>query len=207
MTELAHRPDIDGLRAVAILGVLAYHARLPGVSGGFLGVDVFFVISGFLITGLLYRELRETNRISLSRFYARRARRILPALISVIVATLITCRYLLPPTERQETIESALSALAFVANHFFWANTDGYFDGSSELMPLLHLWSLAVEEQFYLLWPMLLIALGFSARDKRRQSARSVVLLLGLASFAYCIWLRRIDPSAAFFIAPARAWE
>jgi peptidoglycan/LPS O-acetylase OafA/YrhL len=204
-----YRPDIDGLRAVAILGVVAYHLGLPFISGGFTGVDVFFVISGYLITQLLVRQIAKTGRLSLTEFYARRMRRLLPALSVVILTTLILGVFLMPPTgDRRQLAESALSALGFVANQYFLTHTFGYFDGPSELKPLLHLWSLSVEEQFYIIWPMALIVVTrLASHSDRVRWFRITIAAITVLSFALSVWLVHTDMSAAFFISPSRAWE
>ena len=152
--RMRNRPDIDGLRAIAVLLVVLYHAGF-GFPGGFLGVDVFFVISGYLITGLLLQELAG-GRISLGQFWLRRIRRILPASTALLLSVLLLGTCLLLPADLLELAASARAHLLFSANIFFWTNT-GYFDGSVDLKPLLHFWSLAVEEQFYLLYPLYLI--------------------------------------------------
>lgn len=149
----AYRPDIDGLRAIAVLSVIAYHFGLP-VPGGFVGVDVFFVISGYLITAIVFRDV-QANEFSLVGFYDRRVRRILPALLVVLIATLVAGFWLLWPDDYSDLSLSAISAAFGVSNIFFMLNT-GYFDPASELQPLLHTWSLGVEEQFYVVWPPLL---------------------------------------------------
>ena len=204
-----YRPDIDGLRALAIIGVVVYHAGIPGISGGFVGVDVFFVISGYLITQLLAREATKTGSVSIANFYGRRARRILPALATVMLTTLVVGSFVLPPgIERQELAASAAAAAVFYANHFFLGTTGGYFDGVAELKPLLHLWSLAVEEQFYLVWPVLILAIArFASPARRVRWMQIATLLIGTLSFVLSVWLVRKNPSAAFYIAPTRAWE
>ncbi len=204
-----YRPDIDGLRAVAILGVVAYHLGFPLISGGFTGVDVFFVISGYLITQLLIRQIEKTGRLSLTEFYARRMRRLLPALSVVILATLMLGVFLAPPTgDRRQLAESALSALGFVANQYFLTHTFGYFDGPSELKPLLHLWSLSVEEQFYIIWPLALIVVTRLALHSNRVLwFRLSIAVITMLSFALSVWLVHTNMSAAFFISPSRAWE
>jgi peptidoglycan/LPS O-acetylase OafA/YrhL len=202
-----YRPDIDGLRAVAILGVVAYHLGLPFISGGFSGVDIFFVISGYLITQLLVRQIEKTGQLSLIEFYARRMRRLLPALSVVILTVLALGTFLLPPTgDRRQLAESALSALAFISNQYFLANTFGYFDGPSELKPLLHLWSLSVEEQFYIIWPVALIVVTRVASN-RTLWFRVTIAVITILSFALSVWLVHTNMSAAFFISPSRAWE
>jgi peptidoglycan/LPS O-acetylase OafA/YrhL len=157
VTSVAYRADIDGLRAIAVLAVVGYHAMPAIVPGGYVGVDIFFVISGFLITGLLLADA-DANKLSLSNFFARRIRRIFPALILVIAVTLFAGWFLLLTSEFLPLSRSAAAAAGFVANFQFWREV-GYFDSAAELKPLLHLWSLSVEEQFYLLWPVMLLLL------------------------------------------------
>jgi peptidoglycan/LPS O-acetylase OafA/YrhL len=197
---MVYRREIDGLRAIAVLAVMLYHAGIGG--SGFVGVDVFFVISGYLITGLLADEHQATGRIDLPAFYARRARRLLPAAVACVVPTLAAGFMLLSPGDFSRLANSAGASSVFGANFFFQSVTGGYFDPGSEEMPLLHLWSLSVEEQFYLLWPAVLIAL-------LRWRARPWPLLLGLAiaSFALAESWMRTNPEAAFFQMPARFWE
>ena len=203
-----YRSDIDGLRAIAILGVVAYHVGIPGITGGFAGVDVFFVISGYLITQLLARELAASGSVSLANFYARRMRRILPALVVVVLASVAASCVLQPIAERQELARSALAAMAFVANYFFMSLSGGYFDGAAELKPLLHLWSLSVEEQFYVVWPLLLLAISRAAhRQVHRRRMRYAIGAIVIGSFAWSAWLVDHDLPATFFSAPARAWE
>lgn len=198
MGKLHQLPAIDGLRAIAVLAVVAYHSGLP-VPAGFVGVDVFFVISGYLITRLLYDEVLGTDRIDFMAFYARRARRILPALALVTVATLGMSTRMLSPIEQQQTAKSAAAAFLFAANWFFYRMPSGYFDVTPETMPLLHLWSLGVEEQFYLVWPFVLLL----AR-KRPVAALATLTVLSLALAEWWIWR---DPNAAFYQMPSRAWE
>jgi peptidoglycan/LPS O-acetylase OafA/YrhL len=192
---MKHLPAIDGLRAIAVLAVVAYHAGL--IPAGFVGVDVFFVISGYLITRLLAEEYALTRRIDFVAFYARRARRILPALAVVILATLGLSVLLLP--DAGDVAKSAAAASAFVANLFFAAQTSDYWAQSSETMPLLHLWSLSVEEQFYLVWPLVLIL--------ARRKPVAALAVLACASLAYAEWMLARSPSVAFYAMPARAWE
>lgn len=193
---MRHIPAIDGLRAVAVLAVVAYHAGLP-VPAGFVGVDVFFVISGYLITRLLHDEVQATGRIDFMAFYARRARRILPALIAVVLATLGLSALLLP--NAPDVAKSAAAAGAFVANVFFQAQTGDYWAADSTTMPLLHLWSLSVEEQFYLVWPVVLLL-------ARRKPVASLAVL-AVVSLALAEWWLWNDPTAAFYQMPSRAWE
>jgi len=204
----AYRPDIDGLRALAVVAVVAFHAGVPGCSGGFAGVDVFYVISGYLITTLLVDELMRTGSIDFAAFYARRVRRLLPALCVVVVATLALGVLLLHPFgERQELARSAIATALFSSNFFFWSNTGGYFDHDVTLRPLLHTWSLAVEEQFYLAWPPLLLLLHRAA-TLLRLPLRPVALASLVAIFAGSLLLTGdLRPTTAFYLLPARAWE
>jgi peptidoglycan/LPS O-acetylase OafA/YrhL len=193
---MKYNPALDGLRAVAVLAVVAYHAGLP-VPAGFVGVDIFFVISGYLISRLLHDEIAAKGRIDFLAFYARRARRILPALLAVMLVTLGLSLELLP--DASDVARSAAAASAFVANVFFQAQTSDYWAQSSDTMPLLHLWSLSVEEQFYLAWPVVLLL--------ARRKPAATLAMLALASFALAEWMLYRTPSAAFYQMPARAWE
>lgn len=199
---LQYRADIDGLRAVAVTSVLLFHADVQAASGGFIGVDVFFVISGFLITSLMLAESREGG-ISILSFYARRARRILPALFAMIAVTLLAGSAILLSTDFADLQQSALSAVLFVSNVYLW-KTSAYFASAAEMKPLLHTWSLAVEEQFYLAFPLLLIFL--LRRGGRAATALGLSLVLAL-SFAASLWMTPRFPEAAFFLAPTRVWE
>ena len=153
-----YRPDIDGLRAVAVLSIVFYHLDIRPFTGGFVGVDIFFVISGFLITSIIVREL-DNGKFTIANFYERRARRILPALIAMLVVTLAIGLMILSPSQMQDLAQAAMASLLFSSNIFFFFES-GYFDGASELKPLLHTWSLAVEEQFYIFFPFLLILIN-----------------------------------------------
>lgn len=211
MRYLTYRRDIDGLRAIAVAIVVAFHTGVPGFSGGFVGVDVFFVISGFLITGLLVDELRATGSICLSRFYARRVRRLLPALALVLSSTLLLGSVVLLSVagEQQDLAKSALAAALSGSNIFFWLGSN-YFSVHADLMPLLHTWSLSVEEQYYLVWPTLLIVLMMLARKNWNIFTRvlwATLLLTGIATFAIEVRTTVTDPPAAFFLMPMRAWE
>ncbi|MEO8298688.1 MAG: acyltransferase, partial [Burkholderiales bacterium] len=193
-----YRPDIDGLRALAVVAVVCFHAF--GVRGGFVGVDVFFVISGYLITGILLRDL-SLGRFSIARFYARRVRRIFPALTVVLLATLVAAWFLLWSDELQQLGKHTAAGAGFVANLMYW-NEAGYFDRASEAKPLLHLWSLGIEEQFYIVWPLLL---WLAARS--RLPIAWVTLLLCVASFVWNVVQLPHDPTAAFYSPLGRAWE
>jgi peptidoglycan/LPS O-acetylase OafA/YrhL len=199
---MKYRPDIDGLRTVAVMPVVLYHAGLPGLSGGFLGVDVFFVISGFLITSILAAEIGQ-GRYSLLRFYERRARRILPALLAVVGASLAVGWFGLLPFQFADLGESALATAGFASNVYFMLKLD-YFGPAAEFSPLLHTWSLAVEEQFYILFPPLL-ALGLM-----RWGLRRTLWALGAAcalSLLAAALLLPSAPKAVFYLLPFRAWE
>jgi peptidoglycan/LPS O-acetylase OafA/YrhL len=206
-SALSYRPDIDGCRAIAILLVVGYHLGLPWLPGGFVGVDVFFVISGYLITSLLLAEQRDTGRIDFAAFYARRARRLLPALLTMIAVVLVIGAVLLLPDQQRQLAWSALAALLFSANFYLIQVHQGYFAEQSYLVPLLHLWTLSVEEQFYLLWPVALAILAAVAGRGGRPSQRlmvSVVAAAALASFAIGVaWAG----SLAFLLLPGRAWQ
>lgn len=201
MIDLKYRPEVDGLRAVAVLLVLLFHADL-GFTGGFIGVDVFFVISGFLITGLILKKKQRENRFELSQFWIRRIRRILPASILMTAVTLVVGSFLLMPSDYQKLGASAIAQQLMVSNFYFWQNT-GYFDSPANLQPLMHTWSLAVEEQFYLIFPFLLYGMG----RFRSRVQLSILLSLFLVSFITSEWAVRTTPSAAYFLLPSRAWE
>jgi peptidoglycan/LPS O-acetylase OafA/YrhL len=197
----SYRADIDGLRAVAVLSVLLYHVDSGLFSGGYVGVDVFFVISGYLITTIIVREIRD-GRFSIVRFYERRARRILPALAAVVLAVLAVGALLLTPARLRDLGSSTVAAALFCSNVLFYLRS-GYFDSPAEAKPLLHTWSLAVEEQYYIFFPLLLLLIA------RFGSRRFLPWLAGLAalSFLACAVVTRIDAAAAFYLIPTRAWE
>lgn len=198
--HLDYRPEIDGLRAIAVFGVLFYHVGLK-CPGGYVGVDVFFVISGYLITSLLLRDL-ESSRFSIVRFWERRCRRIMPALVVMVLVTLLVGCVLLLPQDYLKLGRSALFQSLFASNIFFWQDA-GYFTSEAAEKPLLHTWSLAVEEQFYLTTPLLLMV---TARGGRKRVLR-VLLVLFAASFGWGMWRLEQDPAGAFFLLPSRAWE
>jgi peptidoglycan/LPS O-acetylase OafA/YrhL len=195
-----YRPDVDGLRAVAVLAVLAYHAFPLSAPGGFAGVDVFFVISGFLITGIILDALKDGS-FSFADFYWRRVRRIFPALILVLAASLALGWLLLLPDEFMQLGKHVAAGAGFVSNIVFWREA-GYFDGAAELKPLLHLWSLGVEEQYYLAWPLLLFLFRGSP-----QRMLAMIGALAAASFAANLWLTAERPTAAFYLPVTRFWE
>lgn len=199
---MIYRPDIDGLRTLAVVPVVLFHANVVGFSGGYIGVDVFFVISGFLITSIIQAELGQGD-FSIVRFYERRARRILPALFAVMAASVVAGWFLLTPAKYEQLGESMLAALLFVSNFWFWQNSGGYFAGPTDYLPLLHTWSLAVEEQFYIFFPILMMVLY---RLGRRRLIPAVVIVV-LASLLLAVWATPIMPSAAFYLLPTRIWE
>jgi peptidoglycan/LPS O-acetylase OafA/YrhL len=195
-----YRPDIDGLRAVAVLLVVGFHAFPEAMPGGFIGVDIFFVISGFLITGIIAREL-DQQHFGLLAFYARRIRRIFPALIVVLSATLVLGWLWMLPQAYAQLSSDVFASAAFVSNVALWLQS-GYFDIESGKKPLLHLWSLGIEEQFYLFWPLILmLALRW------RLSLLAVASVIGIASFALNVALIGPDPIATFYLPFTRAWE
>jgi len=216
-----HRRDIQGLRALAVVSVALSHAELPGLGGGYVGVDVFFVISGYLITQLLLREAQQTGRISLGRFYSRRARRILPAATLVLIATAIGSALLLGFVRASEVIRDSVWSAMFAANVKFSHDETSYFSTDNPPSPLQHFWSLAVEEQFYLVWPLLLLCLltGLGVLCRRLSTygtprspapERVVAVVAGLVVGASLIWsiaLTDSEPQAAYFSTPARGYE
>ena len=187
-----YRPEIDGLRAVAVLPVILFHAGFERFSGGFVGVDVFFVISGYLITSIIYGEVR-SGTFSIVRFYERRARRILPALFFVCVSCIPFAWIWMLPSEFRDFSQSLVAVSIFASNILFWQET-GYFGAAAELKPLLHTWSLAVEEQFYILFPLLLMLF-------RKTPTRIVIALLvscTIASLLLAEWASHTHPAANF---------
>ncbi len=196
-----HRPEIDGLRAIAIAPVVVHHAAPALLPGGFAGVDVFFVISGFLITGIIAAELTE-GRFSLWRFWERRLRRIVPALAAMLAATALAAWGILTPEDFAQFAKALVTASVFASNIHFARGT-GYFDGAEGPLALLHTWTLGVEEQFYLLFPLMMLA----AWRWNRCVVMPLVVLTGLASLALALWLAPQMPLAAFYLLPTRMWE
>jgi len=201
----SYRADIDWLRAIAVLSVVAFHFDVPAVYGGFVGVDIFFVISGYLITGIIQSEV-DSGSFSFARFYERRVRRLVPALYVMVALTAVPSFHFLLSSERAEFFRSAAAVASFGSNIFFWLQS-GYFDHAAVEKPLLHTWSLAVEEQFYLVLPVLVWGvLRLAAR--RRWLLPAALGTLALASFALSLILMRTGASTnAFFMSPPRAWE
>ena len=204
-TAVGYRPEIDGLRALAVSLVVLFHAGL-GFSGGYVGVDVFFVISGFLITSLILKEMA-ANRFSIVGFYERRCRRIIPASAFVSLVVLAVATYVMLPLDLEWLGRSAVAHAACLANVFFYQQSTQYFGGEASTFPLLHMWSLAVEEQFYLLFPLLLIVCAKLARSRQRPVTAIVTAVVAVASFAASIYYTKSAPTAAFFLLPSRAWE
>src|ERR687886_1892219 len=201
--RVPYLPGLDGLRAIAVAAVLLYHADLAWIPGGFLGVEVFFVISGYLITALLLAEWRKRERLDLRSFWLRRARRLLPALLLLLLATLTTFVLFLPG-EVAKVRGDALSALGYVTNWYFILRQQSYFEVIGRPSPLLHLWSLAIEEQFYLVWPPLLLLL---LRRWEKRGALVVALAGSLASAVLMALLFRpgADPSRVYYGTDTRA--
>jgi peptidoglycan/LPS O-acetylase OafA/YrhL len=197
----AYRADIDGLRAIAVLSVVFYHYGVSPLQGGFAGVDVFFVISGYLITGIIHREVVEGS-FTFASFYERRIRRIFPALFAMLVAVFAAGLALLLPSDLTYLGKSIIATLLFSSNILFWRQS-GYFDATSDLNPLLHTWSLAVEEQFYIGFPILLLLI-------RRYLAlwiKSILVVCLIVSFVLCLYFQPLRPTATFYLLPFRAWE
>src|SRR6187551_3349526 len=222
--QVRHRADIQGLRAVAVLLVALNHAGIPFLKGGYVGVDVFFVLSGFLITGILLSQAQRDGYVSLTEFYVRRARRILPAAVLTLVVTSIAAHHLLNFVRARSVVEDSIWASFFAANIHFANQGSDYFAQGQPPSPILHFWSLAAEEQFYLVWPTVLSLVLFGAlfgrRIRLRRSTGSlpqrrpavrraliVIALAGIASLAWSIHSTSTSPDAAYFSTPARAWE
>nr|WP_231999229.1 acyltransferase family protein [Mycobacterium sp. 1081908.1] len=208
---------MEGLRAVAVLAVVLFHAGMPGLSGGFVGVDVFFVISGFLITGLLWREANASGKVRLAGFYGARARRLLPASATVGIITAIAAFLLLPPLQVVSVLRDGIASALYVSNYWFINGSVNYFGGHLPPSPFQHYWSLGVEEQFYLVWPALIIGtawvirrVGRRTRTQATASKRPYLVVLALVAVA-SLGLSLVDtlwlPSVAFYSLPTRAWQ
>jgi peptidoglycan/LPS O-acetylase OafA/YrhL len=197
-----YRADIDGLRAIAVLSVVIFHLDVAGFQGGYIGVDVFFVISGFLITSII-KDKYEQQSFALPDFYFRRIRRLVPPLIATIAATLLASAFILTPYDMVGFARSAAAALFSLSNFVFYSES-GYWDSASELKPLLHTWSLGVEEQFYLFWPALIIGL---LGIRRHISFGASLAIVSIAGALLCIWFTGVDQSAAFYLLPFRVFQ
>jgi len=205
-THIKYRSDIDGLRAIAVLSVIIFHINAKWIPGGFLGVDIFFVISGYLITLILTKEVKATNKINIVNFYKRRIKRIIPALLFVLIPTFIVGFLLFAPDDLLALSKSMIWAFFSAANIYFFSSIDtGYFATGSSELPLLHLWSLGVEEQFYILWPFaVLYLLRYLGSIKKQILVTSILFICSL------IWAQSIivtDHSFAYYMLPTRAWE
>ncbi|MDH6247286.1 peptidoglycan/LPS O-acetylase OafA/YrhL [Mycobacterium sp. OTB74] len=211
------RPDIEGLRAIAVLGVVLFHAAVPGIGGGYVGVDVFFVISGFLITGLLWREVSSSGSVRLRSFYGARARRLLPASATVGIITMIASLLLLPPLRVPTVLYDGVASALYVGNYWFIIDNINYFSDLLTPSPFLHYWSLGVEEQFYLVWAPFILGTAWVIRRFRRNRTRAIsssrrpyLIVLGLVaavSFALSLVITYVVPAMAFFSLPTRAWQ
>ena len=200
LTHPKYRADIDGLRAIAVLSVVGFHAFPDWIFGGFIGVDIFFVISGFLISGIIFGNL-ENNSFSYIEFYVRRIKRIFPALILVLVLSFAFGWYVLLPDEFQQLVKHEAAGSSFISNFILWYES-GYFDNSADTKPLLHLWSLAIEEQFYIFWPLLLGLVW-----KHKWNFLTLTVSIAVISFALNIYTVNNNPIAAFYSPLSRFWE
>lgn len=198
---MQYRPEIDGLRAVAVIPVILFHAGFEVFSGGFVGVDVFFVISGYLITTIILADM-QVGKFSLANFYERRARRILPALLFITAACIPFAWLLLLPSDMEKFAQSLVAVATFSSNILFWLQS-GYFDTAAEFKPLLHTWSLAVEEQYYVLFPLFLM---LTWRLGKRWII-AILAIIAVLSLGIAEWGSNYTPSAAFYLLPARGWE
>ena len=199
---LAYRFDIDGLRAIAVLAVVFYHAHIPGFAGGYVGVDVFFVLSGYLISQRIW-QARDTGGFSFADFYHRRIRRLFPAMLSTVALSLLAGWVWMTPDRLVSLAQSAMASILSLANVYFYAEA-GYWEAASWTKPLLHMWSLAVEEQFYLVWPFIALAL---ARLRGRQGVLIGLGVIGVISLGVTIMATGLDQSAAFYLSPFRIYE
>lgn len=209
--RLGYRPDIEGLRAVAILLVVAVHTKIPWLAGGYVGVDVFFVLSGYLITALLSQEIMNTGELGFASFYARRLRRLLPALLLMLLCVGVLGWLLLPYDQQFRQAGAAGNAALWLSNLFFGFSHLGYFTPGAKTNLFLHTWSLGVEEQFYLVWPLLVViaAGAWSNAKKRAAPARlkAVMPVIFVGSLALCVYWSYKTPPLAFYMMPARAWQ
>jgi peptidoglycan/LPS O-acetylase OafA/YrhL len=199
--SIKYRPEIDGLRAIAVIPVVLFHAGIDGLSGGYVGVDIFFVISGYLITSIILSEM-SAEKFSLIRFYERRARRILPALFFVMISSLIVALLTMNPDQFEGFGASAVSVVTYLSNFYFWYTRD-YFAPAAEELPLLHTWSLSVEEQFYMLFPLLLLLLGV----KKPNRLLLALVSISAVSLGLSISIGEKFQNFNFYLLPTRSWE
>lgn len=200
------RADIEGLRAIAVILVVAAHFELPGFAGGFIGVDIFFVISGYLITSLLWRERQETGHIRLLRFYVNRLRRLLPALVVMLVVSSFAAWWFVPGSQHPVQSEAAAAAVLWASNLLFAFSSIDYFAEATSSNAFLHTWSLGVEEQFYLLWPLLLLLLAYRSQQYTKRLTWFLVVVASV-SLLVCLQLAQSHPIQAFYLMPTRAWQ
>jgi peptidoglycan/LPS O-acetylase OafA/YrhL len=215
--EIGFRPDIEGLRGLTLLAILAFHVDMPGLSGGFVGPDIFFFISGFVITGQLWREVSNTGTIGLRKFYGKRARRLLPVSAAVGVVTAIFAALLLPPLQAKSALMDGIASALYVPNFWFIGQQVDYFAGNTLPSPFQHYWTLGVEEQFYLVWPPMIVATAWLIRRFRRRAKTDVpqsktpylvlVSLIAVLSFTLSLLVTWVMPLAAYFSLPTRAWQ
>jgi peptidoglycan/LPS O-acetylase OafA/YrhL len=202
------RADIEGMRAIAILLVVAAHFAIPGFFAGFIGVDIFFVISGYLITGILVGEYEKTQRITLAKFYANRLRRLLPALAAMVIVSSCAAFWVLPQSQNLAHSVAGSMAILWISNIFFAFSDVNYFAAGNITNIFLHTWSLGVEEQFYLVWPaFILISMSFFKTKTNNQRLLICFLLISIISLASCIFFIRHNPVIAFYMMPTRAWQ
>ena len=200
ITHPKYRPDIDGLRAIAILSVVGYHAFPLWLKGGFIGVDIFFVISGYLISTIILSSLTR-DTFSFTEFYCRRIKRIFPALLLVLIACFAFGWFALLADEYKQLGKHIAGGAGFISNFLFW-NESGYFDNTADTKPLLHLWSLGIEEQFYVVWPLLLWV-----AYKKKTNCLNIILAIAVVSFALNVYETKTDAVAAFYSPQTRFWE
>jgi peptidoglycan/LPS O-acetylase OafA/YrhL len=206
--ESRFRPDVQGLRALAVTMVVIYHLYPSALPGGFVGVDVFFVISGYLITGHLWREFQRSGRVRLLDFWGRRARRLLPAAALVLAVTWTVARFVLPSSQLSDTAEQIRASALYYQNWLLAHDAVDYLTSSQAATPVQHFWSLSVEEQFYLVWPLLFLVAALVARHRHPgRMVAGFMLVLVAASLAYSVYDTRVNPSAAYFVTPTRMWE
>jgi peptidoglycan/LPS O-acetylase OafA/YrhL len=203
--SMGFRPDIEGMRGIAVLLVVMFHCGVPGFGGGFIGVDVFFALSGYLITGLILTEIARTGTLGFRNFYARRARRLLPASGLMVLGTLLLSVLVYSPLEVARFAKWASYTSLYISNFAFMRDASNYFASDVATNPFLHTWSLAVEEQFYLVWPALIVTALWVLKSRRRFA--TLLILLSSISLVLCVWLTHHRQPWAFFSLPVRAWE